>query len=95
MAGMEPPVHTWTPSIGACGLAFITTNKFKGWKGNMLVGALALAHLTRCEIVSGKVVKETKMLTGMGRVRNVKQGPDGNIYVSVEGPGRILQLSPE
>jgi len=95
MAGMEPPVHTWTPSIGACGLAFITTNKFKGWKGNMLVGALSLAHLTRCEIVNGKVVKETKMLTGMGRVRNVKQGPDGNIYVSVEGPGRILQLSPE
>ncbi|MCW3088505.1 MAG: gdhB [Sediminibacterium sp.] len=95
MNGVEPPIHTWTPSIAPCGLAFITTDKFKGWKGNMLVGSLSFTHLTRCEFSNGKLVKETKMLNGVGRVRNVKQGPDGNIYVSVEGPGRILQLSPE
>ena len=93
--GVEPPIHTWTPSIAPCGMAIITGDKFKKWKGNMLAGSLAYTHLTRCEIVNHKVVKETKMLTNIGRVRNVKMGPDGFIYVSVEGPGRILQLIPE
>jgi glucose/arabinose dehydrogenase len=95
MNGVEGPVHTWTPSIAPSGMAFITSDKFKTWKGNALVGSLAFTHLTRLEISGNKVVKETKMLNGVGRVRNVKQGPDGYIYVSVEGPGRILQLIPE
>ena len=95
MNGVEPPIHTWTPSIAPCGMAIITGDKFKNWKGNMLAGSLAFTHLTRCEILNHKVVKETKMLTNIGRVRNVKMGPDGYIYVSVEGPGRILQLMPE
>ncbi|MES2373123.1 MAG: PQQ-dependent sugar dehydrogenase [Bacteroidota bacterium] len=95
MNGVEPPVHTWTPSIAPCGMAFITSDKFKAWKGNVLVGSLAYTHLTRLQISGNKITKETKMLEGIGRVRNVKQGPDGNIYVSVEGPGRILQLVAE
>lgn len=95
MDGIEMPIHTWTPSIAPCGMAFVNSNKFKSWKGQMLVGSLAFTHLTRCEFANGKLVKETKMLNGVGRVRNVKQGPDGNIYVSVENPGRILQLMPE
>lgn len=95
MNGVEPPVHTWTPSIAPCGMAFITSDKFKAWKGNALVGSLAFTHLTRLQITANKITKETKMLEGIGRVRNVKQGPDGNIYVSVEGPGRILQLVAE
>ncbi|MEO8173191.1 MAG: PQQ-dependent sugar dehydrogenase [Sediminibacterium sp.] len=95
MNGVEPPIHTWTPSIAPCGMAFITSDKFKAWKGNVLVGSLAYTHLTRLQISSNKITKETKMLEGIGRVRNVKQGPDGNIYVSVEGPGRILQLVAE
>ena len=95
MNGVEPPIHTWTPSIAPSGLAFITSDTFKAWKGHMLVGSLAFTHLTRCEFANGKLVKETKMLEKIGRVRNVKQGPDGYIYVSVEGPGRILQLIPE
>ena len=95
MNGVEPPIHTWTPSIAPSGLAIISSDKYKGWKGNALAGSLAFTHLTRLEIVNHKVVKETKMLNGIGRVRNVKLGPDGLIYVSVEGPGRILVLMPE
>lgn len=95
MNGVEPPIHTWTPSIAPSGLAIITSDKYKSWKGNALAGSLAFTHLTRLEIVNSKVVKETKMLDGIGRVRNVKLGPDGLIYVSVEGPGRILVLMPE
>jgi glucose/arabinose dehydrogenase len=95
MNGVEPPVYTWTPSIAPCGMAFITSDKFKAWKGNALVGSLAFTHLTRLQVSGNKITKETKMLEGIGRVRNVKQGPDGNIYVSVEGPGRILQLVAE
>lgn len=95
MNGVEAPIHTWTPSIAPSGLAFITSDKFKAWKGHMLVGSLSFTHLTRCEFANGKLVKETKMLEKIGRVRNVKQGPDGNIYVSVEGPGRVLQLIAE
>jgi glucose/arabinose dehydrogenase len=93
--GIEAPIHTWTPSIGACGMEVITSDKFKAWKGHILVGALALQYLSRLEVVNGKVNKEIKMLENIGRVRAVRQGPDGNIYVSVESPGRILQLVAE
>jgi glucose/arabinose dehydrogenase len=93
--GIEAPIHTWTPSIGACGIEVITSDKFKAWKGHILVGALALQYLSRLEVVNGRVNKEIKMLENIGRVRAVRQGPDGNIYVSVEAPGRILQLVAE
>ena len=95
MPGVQDPIHTWTPSIGACGVAFITNDKFKAWKGNLVAGSLALTHLNRLEISNNTVVRESRLLDGQGRVRNVKQGPDGNLYVSLEGPGRILQLSPQ
>jgi glucose/arabinose dehydrogenase len=93
--GVENAIHTWTPSIAPCGMAFITSDKYGAWKGNVLVGSLAFTHLTRLQIANNKITKETKMLEGVGRVRNVKQGPDGFVYVSVEGPGRILRLMPE
>ncbi|SJZ94486.1 PQQ-dependent sugar dehydrogenase [Sediminibacterium ginsengisoli] len=95
MTGVDKPIHTWTPSIATCGLAFITSNKFKAWKGNMLVGSLVFKYLSRLEMSGNRVVKENKLLENIGRVRNVKQGPDGNIYVSVEGPGRIIRLVAE
>ncbi|MBO0938664.1 PQQ-dependent sugar dehydrogenase [Fibrella sp. HMF5335] len=91
MAGVENPIHTWTPSIGPCGLAFVTSDSLKSWKGNLLVGGLALNYLSRLELDGNKVVRESKLLDG-NRVRNVKQAPDGSIYVSVENPGRVLRL---
>lgn len=93
--GITDPVYKWIPSIGACGMAVITDPKFKSWTGNLLVGGLALQYLARLEIKDNKVVKEHKMLDKIGRVRHVRQAPDGSVYVSVEGPGRIIRIIPE
>ena len=93
MPGVEPPIYTWTPSIGPCGLAVVTSSRFKSWNGNLLAGGLALTYLSRLTLENNKVVAEEKLLPG-NRVRNVKQGPDGAIYVSVENPGRVLKLTP-
>lgn len=92
--GITKPIYTWTPSIAPCGIAFITSGNYGAWKGNVLVGSLAFTHLTRLAIGNNAITKETKMLEGIGRVRNVKLGPDGIIYISVESPGRILKLVP-
>lgn len=93
--GIEPAIYTWTPSIAPSGMNFITSEKFKAWKGNLLISSLAYQYLARCVIENSKVVKEVKMLEGIGRVRTVKQAPDGSIYISVEGPGRIFRMRSE
>ena len=93
--GIEAPIHTWTPSIATCGIAFITSNKFKSWKGNLLVGGLVSQKLIRCVVRGNKIIEENVLLSNSGRVRNVIQAPDGSIYVSVENPGRIIQIFPE
>lgn len=92
--GVTEPLHTWTPSIGTCGLAFITSNKFRSWKGNLLVGGLASQKLYRCVVNNNKIIEEDVLLSN-SRIRNVIQAPDGSIYVSVENPGRIIQIIPE
>jgi glucose/arabinose dehydrogenase len=94
-AGIEAPVHTWTPSIATCGIAFITSDKFKTWKGNLLVSGLVSQKLFRYVLNGDKIVEEDVLLSNSGRVRNVIQAPDGSIYVSVENPGRIIQILPE
>ena len=94
-AGITEPVFTWTPSIGTCGMTFITGNKFKSWNGNLLVSGLATQELYRCVVKDNMVTKAEVLFNNYGRVRNVIQAPDGSIYVSVENPGRILQIIPE
>jgi glucose/arabinose dehydrogenase len=94
-AGIVSPIHTWTPSIGVCGTAFITADAFKDWKGSLVVGGLASQKLYRCKIDGARVVSAEVIPGVSGRVRNVIQGPDGSLYVSVEGPGRILRLRPQ
>lgn len=93
--GIKAPIYTWTPSIATCGIAFITSNRFKSWKGNLLVSGLASQKLFRCVVDSDKIVGEDVILSNSGRVRNVIQAPDGSIYVSVENPGRIIQILSE
>lgn len=93
--GIKAPIYTWTPSIATCGIAFITSNKFKSWKGNLLVSGLVSQKLFRCVLNGNKIVEEDVLLSNSGRVRNVIQAPDGSIYVSVEIPGRIIQILPE
>jgi len=92
--GMEQPIHYWDPSIAPSGMDFITSDIYPQWKGNLLVGSLKFQYLNRCELKGNKVVKEEKLLDGLGRVRAVKQGPDGYIYVGVENVG-IVKIIPK
>jgi len=92
--GMEQPVYQWTPSIAPCGMTFVTSEKYPNWKGNLLVGSLAFQYLERLVIENNKVVYREKLLDGMGRLRSVRQAPDGFIYVGIEGKG-IYRLMPK
>ena len=90
--GMEQPLHYWDPSIAPSGMAFISSDKYGDWKGSLLVGSLKFSYLDRCEIKNGKVVKEERLLDGIGRVRAIEQGPYGYIYVGVENIGIVKLL---
>ncbi len=93
MEGMEQPIHYWDPSIAPSGMTFVTSDKYPTWKGNLLVGSLSFQYLERLGIEGDKVVYREKLMEDIGRVRNVRQGPDGYIYVAVEGKG-IYKLIP-
>ncbi len=93
LPGMEQPLHHWTPSIAPSGMAFITSDIYPGWKGNLLVGSLKFQYLNRCVIKNNKVIKEEKLIEGLGRLRSVKEGPDGYIYVGIENLG-IVKIIP-
>ena len=92
--GMEQPLYQWTPSIAPSAMTFVTSDKYPKWQGNLLVGSLAFQYLERLELKDNKVVYREKLLDGMGRMRNVRQAPDGFIYISVEGQG-IYRLVPK
>ena len=80
--GMEQPIHQWTPSIGASGFAFYTNARFKPWQGDAFVGALALTHLERLELDGETVTHREVLLDEWNqRIRDVRQGPDGALYV--------------
>ncbi|MGB1020024.1 MAG: PQQ-dependent sugar dehydrogenase [Flavobacteriaceae bacterium] len=93
LPNMEQPDYYWLPSIGPSGMAFSTSGVYKKWKGNLFVGSLKFEYLERLVLKKDKVVKREKVLDKIGRVRNVKQGPDGYLYVGVEGKG-ILKIIP-
>ncbi len=92
--GMEQPLHYWDPSIAPSGMAFISSDNYPGWKGDLLVGSLKFEYVDKCVLKDGKVVKEERLLNGLGRVRTIHQGPDGYIYVSIENLG-IVKLLPK
>lgn len=94
MVGMEDPVLQWTPSIAPCGLAFVDSERYPGWKNNMLVGALAGQHIHRVIIENNEVVHTEYLLQGFARFRDVRQGPDGYIYVLTEAPGLFFRIVP-
>jgi aldose sugar dehydrogenase len=91
---METAIYYWTPSIAPSGMIFVRGDKYPGWEGNILLGALAGTHVSRLELSGENVVNEEKLLDGMGRVRDVSQSPDGYIYISFEKPGKIVRLTP-
>jgi glucose/arabinose dehydrogenase len=94
--GVEPPVHYWVPSIAPSGMAFYEGDKFPAWRGNILVGALSAAILVRLELDGDKVVKEERMIqNAIGRIRDVRVGPDGFVYLlSDEKKGVLARLEP-
>jgi glucose/arabinose dehydrogenase len=96
-AGMEQPIYYWDPSIAPSGMAFYTGNLAPAWKGNLFIGALAGQHLARLVLDGESVVAEERLLTNLGeRIRDVRQGPDGALYVLTDGPnGRVLRIKPE
>lgn len=92
--GMEQPIYFYKPSIAPSGMQFYTADVIPSWKGNLFIGAMALKHLNRLVIENNKVVREERLLTDKGwRVRNVKQGPDGFLYLGIDG-GKILRIRP-
>ena len=95
-AGMEQPIHYWVPSIAPSGMAFYTGDKFPRWKGDLFVGALKAEILVRLRLDGEKVVKEERMLKGaLGRIRDVRVGPDGLIYLLTdESRGVLARLEP-
>lgn len=92
--GIEQPIAYWVPSIAVCGLDFYNGDKFPKWKNDLLAGALAQQEVRRIRIVDKKVVSQEIILKDIGRVRDVATGPDGLIYVILNGPDRIVRLVP-
>jgi glucose/arabinose dehydrogenase len=95
--GIEAPVHYWVPSIATSGLAFYTGDKFPEWRGDAFVGGLKSQQLVRLRIADNRVVQEERLLRGevKARVRDVRQGPDGYIYLLTdESDGHLLRLEP-
>lgn len=82
LSGMEDPVYEFPPTLAPSGLAMVTSPRFPGWRGNLLAGGLRGVQLRRLVLEDGKVVHDEQMLTGeIGRIRDVREGPDGHIYL--------------
>ena len=95
-AGMAQPLHHWVPSIAPSGMAFYAGDRFPKWRGNLFVGALRDRMLVRLVLDGEKVVKEERLLQGaIGRIRDVRTGPDGLIYLLTdESNGVLARLEP-
>jgi glucose/arabinose dehydrogenase len=94
--GMVQPLHLWVPSIAPSGMAFVSGSKFPQWTGDLLVGALRDQMLVRLELDGEKVVREERLLRGIvGRIRDVRMGPDGLVYLLTDdAEGALLRLEP-
>jgi len=93
--GMEDPIYFWMPSIAPSGLVYVTSDKYPHLKGNLLVGSLKFQYLEHVILDGKEVVKREKLLKDIGRLRDVKQGPDGFIYAAVEGKGIVRLIEAE
>ena len=96
--GMEQPVNVWVPSIATSGLLFYTGDKFPQWKNSLFVGGMNGEVLSRLTMDGKRVMSEEKLVQRMGRIRDVRQGPDGYIYLAIDHRGGnktpILRLEP-
>jgi glucose/arabinose dehydrogenase len=94
--GMTQPLHVWVPSIAPSGMAFVSGSQFPQWQGDLLVGALRGQMLLRLTLDGEKVIREERLLQGRsGRIRDVRIGPDGLVYLLTdEAQGALLRLEP-
>lgn len=93
-SGIEQPLTHWVPSIAVSGMAFLTSERYAGWKGSLFVGSLRAQSLVRLELDGERVLKEERHLVGqLGRIRDVRQGPDGWLYLLTDhSDGRIVRI---
>jgi len=96
--GMEQPVHIWVPSIGISGMMFYTGDRFPNWKGNVFVGGMVGEQLVRLTLEKQRVVGQEILVPRRGRIRDVRQGPDGLIYLVTDDrdgkPTPVLRVEP-
>jgi glucose/arabinose dehydrogenase len=97
---MEQPIYYWDPPIAPSGMLFYTGKLFPAWKGSLFVGGLGTTNLVRLDIKGDRIVGEERLLKDLKpkaeRIRDVRQGPDGAIYVLTDArQGRILKLVPK
>ena len=94
---MEQPVINWTPSIAVSQIEFYHGDKFPKWKNNLFIGSLAQQKLIRVVVENGHEVRREEIFNGLGRIRDIKTGPDGFLYLALEligKPGRLVRLVP-
>jgi glucose/arabinose dehydrogenase len=87
--GMEQPLHYWVPSIAPSGMAFVTGDRYAGWENDLLVGSLKYSYVKLVHLDGKTVTGEQDIIRNIGRVRDVRMGPDGYIYASIEGTGLV------
>lgn len=96
--GMEPPVHFWVPSIATSGFLYYTGDKFPEWRGNFFVGGLNGQQMARLTLDGQRVRSEETLVQGLGRIRDIRQGPDGFIYLAIDDrqgkPTRVVRMEP-
>jgi glucose/arabinose dehydrogenase len=100
LAGMEQPRYYWDPVIAPSGMLFYTGHLFPAWKGSLFIGGLASMHLVRLTVDGERIVGEERLLTDLqpkpARIRDVRQGPDGALYLLTDdASGRLLKLVPK
>ncbi|MDX1617521.1 MAG: PQQ-dependent sugar dehydrogenase, partial [Balneolaceae bacterium] len=93
-AGMEQPEWYWDPSIAPSGMTFVTSDRYPEWQGDLLVGSLKFGYVVRADIENNSVVSDHILFENIGRVRNIRQGPDGYLYVATETDNGIVRIVP-
>jgi glucose/arabinose dehydrogenase len=92
--GLEQPVIHWTPSIAVCAITFYTGDTFPRWKNNLFVTSLAAQEFRRLVLDGRRVVSQEILFKDIGRIRDVTDGPDGLLYVTLNQPNKIVRLEP-
>lgn len=94
LPNMEQPLYYWIPSIAPSSFEYISSEIYPNWKGSLLAGALVFKYIERIVLEDDIVVSRSKIAENLGRPRDIKQGPDGYIYVSIENKG-VYKIIPK